>query len=100
VFCFNDLMAIGVLKALVDAGISVPGQVSVAGFDNIEYSTYTQPPLTTFDQPKRAIGSEAASLLLERLQAGGGNGDQEPISRVMRGHLLMRASTAPISIKE
>lgn len=100
VFCFNDLMAIGALKALVDADISVPEQVSVAGFDNIEYSAYTQPPLTTFDQPKRAIGSEAASLLLERLQAGGGNGGLEPISRVMRGHLLVRVSTAPISTKE
>jgi DNA-binding LacI/PurR family transcriptional regulator len=100
VFCFNDLMAIGALKTLSEAGIFVPGQISIAGFDNIEYSAYTHPPLTTFDQPKHAIGSEAASLLLERLQVGGSNGGLEPISRVMRGHLLVRASTAPILIKE
>jgi len=100
VFCFNDLMAIGALKALTQAGISVPGQVSLAGFDNIEYSAYTQPPLTTFDQPKRDIGSQAARLLLDRIQADGNNGNGEPISQVMRGQLLVRTSTAPISKKE
>ena len=100
VFCFNDLMAIGALRAMADAGIAVPQQVSLAGFDNIEYTDYTQPRLTTFDQPKRAIGAKAACLLLELIQSGTNNGSQEVISRQMRGNLLVRASTAPISLKE
>lgn len=99
VFCFNDLMAIGALKALSDAGIAVPSQMSLVGFDNIEYSAYTQPPLTTFDQPKRDIGIEAARLLLDLIQS------EKPLStfpssHVMRGQLLVRASTATNSIKE
>ncbi len=100
VFCFNDLMAIGALRAMSDAGISVPRQVSLAGFDNIEYSNYTQPALTTFDQPKRAIGAEAASLLLERIHQARNNEKPEPITRQMRGKLLVRNSTAPLSSKE
>jgi DNA-binding LacI/PurR family transcriptional regulator len=100
VFCFNDLMAIGALRAMSDAGISVPGQVSLAGFDNIEYSDYTHPPLTTFDQPKRAIGAEAACLLLERIHQARNDENPEPIARQMRGRLLLRDSTAPISRKE
>jgi len=100
VFCFNDLMAIGALRAMSDAGIPVPGQISLAGFDNIEYSNYTQPPLTTFDQPKRAIGAEAANLLLERIHQARNNEKPEPITRQMRGRLLIRNSTAQITSKE
>ncbi len=99
VFCFNDLMAIGALKALTEAGVAVPGQMSLAGFDNIEYSAYTQPPLTTFDQPKHAIGAEAARLLLDLIQSNKPM-STFPSSRVMRGQLLVRASTATISLKE
>jgi len=65
--CFNDMMAIGVLKGLRQAGIQVPNEFSVTGFDNIVFSAFTNPPLTTFDQPKRFIGAEAARLVLELL---------------------------------
>ncbi len=67
--CYNDMMAIGVLKGLQQAGIRVPEEFSVTGFDNIVFSAYTNPPLTTFDQPKRFIGAEAARLVLELLDA-------------------------------
>jgi len=100
VFCFNDLMAIGALSVMTEAGINVPGQMSLAGFDNIEYSKYTQPPLTTFDQPKRAIGAEAASLLMDRIQLARNNEHPKPITRNMRGNLLIRNSTAPLESKE
>ncbi len=99
IFCFNDLMAIGALKVLADQGIQVPDQISVAGFDNIQYSAFTNPPLTTFDQPKRAIGSEAAHTLLDRVDKP----DSQPsplISRMMRGEILIRASTAPRKTQE
>jgi DNA-binding LacI/PurR family transcriptional regulator len=67
--CFNDMIAIGVLKGLLHAGIQVPVEFSVTGFDNIVFSAFTNPPLTTFDQPKRFIGAEAARLVLELLNA-------------------------------
>lgn len=94
--CYNDLLAIGVLKGLALAGLRVPEEFSVAGFDNIAYSEFTSPPLTTFDQPKRFIGAEAARMMLELLSApvsesqnGGTN------IRLLRGKLLVRQSTAP-----
>lgn len=99
VFCFNDLMAIGALKVLADHDIHVPGQVSVAGFDNIQYSAFSNPALTTFDQPKRAIGSEAAQTLLELVEHPQTQ-TSTLISRVMRGEILIRASTAARSRQE
>ncbi len=94
VFCFNDLMAIGALKVLQQRGISVPAQVSLTGFDNISYSAYTTPALTTFDQPKRQIGVEAARLLLELIQRSPDtNGKEKPPTRLIRGQLLVREST-------
>lgn len=97
VFCFNDLMAIGALSVLQQSGLHVPADVSVAGFDNIPYSAYTIPTLTTFDQPKRSIGAEAASMLLDLIKSSHENGNhQKPIAKLMRGELLTRKSTAYI----
>ncbi len=95
-FCYNDMMAIGVLKGLQRLGIGVPEEVSVAGFDNIVFSEYTNPPLTTFDQPKRVIGAEAARLILDLLNATTtkGSADQKNV-RILKGSLLVRESTAP-----
>ncbi len=95
VVCFNDMLAIGLLQGLSLAGWRVPQDISIAGFDNIVFSAYTQPPLTTFDQPKRYIGAEAARLILELLQTPGGDMARwEPKIRLLRGRLLPRASTA------
>jgi DNA-binding LacI/PurR family transcriptional regulator len=94
--CFNDMMAIGVLKGLQQAGYRVPGDFSVTGFDNIVFSAYTQPPLTTFDQPKRFIGSEAAHLILGLLKTPtGADRSDQPKIRLLKGSLLVRKSTAP-----
>jgi len=97
--CYNDMMAIGVLKGLEQAGIGVPDDMSVAGFDNILFSAYTNPSLTTFDQPKRFIGAEAARLVLDLLKPGttDKNGGAPEIRR-LRGHLLARNSTAAPSL--
>jgi LacI family transcriptional regulator/LacI family repressor for deo operon, udp, cdd, tsx, nupC, and nupG len=91
VVCFNDQLATGMLKGLRLAGLDVPADLSVTGFDNITFSAYTHPPLTTFDQPKRYIGMEAARLLLGLLRH-----EPEPGEKVMtlQGSLLVRASTA------
>ncbi len=93
--CYNDMLAIGVLKGLKQAGIRVPQELSVTGFDNILFSAYTNPPLTTFDQPKQYIGAEAARLVLGLLKADSlGNAPCEPEIRRLRGKLLVRDTTA------
>ncbi len=95
VFCFNDLIAIGALTTLQKRRIKVPDEISIAGFDNIPYSAYTCPSLTTFDQPKRLIGSEAARLLLNLIASPGLDNDKKKtISKMIRGELLIRESTA------
>lgn len=65
IFSLNDLMAIGAIRAIREAGLRVPEDVSVVGCDNIYLSETTDPPLTTIDIPKRRIGRIAMELLLE-----------------------------------
>ncbi len=92
IICYNDMMAMGVLKGLRQAGLCAPGDISVTGFDNILVSDFTYPPLTTIDQPKRFLGAEAARMMLEQLKP---KPDAPADNRVMRlkGTLLIRAST-------
>lgn len=93
--CFNDMIAIGLLQALQQSGITVPGECSVVGFDNIQFSAYTNPPLTTFDQPKRHLGEEAARLILGLLATNlAASPNPAPKIQVLRGSLLVRGSTA------
>ena len=92
IFCYNDMLAIGALQGLQAAGLHVPQECSVAGFDNIPFSSYTNPPLTTFDQPKRTIGEQAARLVLGLLDESREN-DPEPKIQTLQGSLLVRAST-------
>lgn len=93
VICFNDMIAIGVLHGLREASIRVPEDISITGFDNITFSAFTAPPLTTFDQPKRDIGAEAARLVLTLLDTTE-NGSQ-PKTQMLLGSLLVRGTTAP-----
>jgi DNA-binding LacI/PurR family transcriptional regulator len=96
VVCFNDMMALGLMHGFYEAGLQVPADCSVTGFDNIGISAFITPGLTTFDQPKYHLGFEAASMMLRLL-------NQQPVSEdmaapqiiVLRGELLLRASTAP-----
>ena len=67
VFVCNDLMAIGALRAVHESGLRVPDDISIVGFDDIELSAYTSPPLTTVAQPKDDIGALAVEMLLERV---------------------------------
>lgn len=61
--CFSDLMAIGVMKAVKEAGLQIPQDVSITGFDDLVFSSYTQPALTTIRQDFVEIGRTAAQLL-------------------------------------
>lgn len=89
VFCYNDMTAIGGLRALHQAGIRVPAEVSVAGFDDLAITPYLEPPLTTLRQPKAEMGREAATVLLELLQ-----GKKREVRISVPGELIVRESTA------
>jgi len=67
IVCANDQMAIGVLQALGRAGVRVPDQVAVVGFDDIFPASLCDPPLTTIHQPMRALGERACTRLLDRI---------------------------------
>ena len=89
VFCDNDEMAIGLINGLSQAGLRVPQDISVVGFDNIEMSAYTLPPLTTIRQHRDRLGRHAATALLARI-----NGQPTPEDEVLPVELLLRDSTA------
>ncbi len=69
VFCYNDLVAIGAIKAITQSGLKVPGDVCVVGAGNVLYSDVLAVPLTTIDQGTAVIGQRAAELLLERMSS-------------------------------
>jgi LacI family transcriptional regulator len=92
IFCFNDIAAIGAIRALKDAGLSVPGDVSVVGFDDIQSAAYSTPSLTTVRQPLMEMGRRGADVLLERIA----NREKEyPAEIVMAPELIVRESTGP-----
>ncbi len=67
VFVANDSMAFGALQAIAEEGLSVPHDISVVGFDDLQFSSLTNPPLTTVRQPRYEIGRDAGRLLVSRL---------------------------------
>jgi LacI family transcriptional regulator len=96
VFCFNDIAAIGAIRALKDAGLSVPGDVSVVGFDDILSAAYYSPSLTTVRQPLAEMGKRGAQVLLDRIA----NREKEyPSEIVMAPELVVRESSGPAPAK-
>jgi LacI family transcriptional regulator len=84
----NDLMAIGVMQGIAAEGLSVPGDISVAGFDDILASALVTPPLTTVAQFQDRLGARAAEVLVGRLSAaasGPGHAEEMPFELVLRG---------------
>lgn len=95
IICFNDMMAVGLIKALRNAKIDVPGDCSVVGFDNISISAYTNPSITTFDQPKHQLGRKAARMMLNTLYPSENEKQAHPTLIITRGRILVRNSTGP-----
>lgn len=89
VFCYNDMTALGVLRAIQARGLRVPADISIVGFDDLFFATYTQPPLTTVRQPRRKMGQMAFESLL-MLMSG-----EEPTEIRVPAELIVRESTAP-----
>ena len=95
IICFNDMMAIGMLKALHQAGLHAPADCSVVGFDNISISAYVNPSLTTFDQPKYHLGRKAAQMMLGILSPSSEEEARQPNVIMTRGEILVRESSGP-----
>lgn len=91
-FAFNDVSAIGAIRALNDAGLSVPADVSVLGFDDIYGAAFHNPALTTIRQPLFEMGSLAAATILHRLNASEESEFQPELS--VEPTLIIRESTA------
>lgn len=92
VFAANDMMALGFMFACQQAGVDVPGQIAVAGFDDIPLARYTNPSLTTMRVDIAGLGAQAMRMLLRRL---GGDGREAVASESLSARLIARESTRP-----
>ena len=87
---FNDISALGAMTALREGGHKVPEDVSIMGFDDIEFASIAYPPLTTIRQPLHEMGASAAELLLRKL-----TNDERVQNLRVRPELIVRSSTCP-----
>ena len=90
-FAHSDLIAVGAIRRLREAGLRIPEDVSVVGFDDLPIAGYVDPPLTTVHQPMREVGALAAGILLDQIAGG------EPVSgpQLLPAELIVRTSTGP-----
>ena len=93
VLVMSDAMAIGVLVAARELGLRVPGDLSVVGYDDVDTSRHTDPPLTTVHQPIREKGERAVRLLLSLVD---GRTPRQPGQVRLATRLIVRSSTAPV----
>jgi DNA-binding LacI/PurR family transcriptional regulator len=90
VFCYNDMSALGAMQAIYAHGLSVPGDISVVGFDDLMITAFTRPLLTTIRQPKQQMGRLGVETLLQLF-----SGVETEASVKLKGELVVRESTAP-----
>ncbi len=93
-FAFNDISAMGAIRALREANLNVPNDVSVVGFDDIQSAAYQNPALTTVRQPLREMGRIAAETLLGRIRNSGTDSGGEI---VVEPELMIRETTSRVS---
>ncbi|HCT78102.1 MAG TPA: LacI family transcriptional regulator [Micromonosporaceae bacterium] len=92
IFCANDHLALGLLRALHEAGRSVPQEVSVVGFDDMPESGYFLPPLTTVRQNFTELGRRSLGMLLEQIELASGVRSTEHV--LLNPELIVRTSSA------
>lgn len=92
IFCANDELALGVLHALQQAGVRVPADMSVLGFDDIRYAAIASPALSTVAQPANEIGRRVAARLIAAIEGGAADG---PATEIVAHRLMIRQSTGP-----
>jgi DNA-binding LacI/PurR family transcriptional regulator len=91
VCCYNDLSALGTMRSISLRGLRVPEDISVTGFDDLFFASYTQPPLTTVRQPMRRMGQLAMESLFKLM-----SGDESEIRIKVDAELIVRESTARV----
>lgn len=89
IFAISDSMAVGAIRAIKESGYKVPGDIAVAGFDNISFASMCEPPLTTISQPKYDLGCTAMEMLLKQIQGK----KNEPKEILLEHELVIRQST-------
>ncbi|MCC8024523.1 MAG: LacI family transcriptional regulator [Clostridium sp.] len=93
IVAINDLIAYGIIHGLQEAGIRIPEDVSIISFDNIPYSGYINPPLTTMDMPARLLGQRACHMVVESLNS---NASHNGITLSVNAELVVRKSVKAI----
>ena len=93
ILAMSDAMAIGAIRAIHQRGGTVPREISVVGFDDVDLAASTDPPLTTVHQPVRGKGEAAVRLLLSVMEGG----HSAPVHRRLETRLVVRSSTGPAS---
>jgi LacI family transcriptional regulator len=91
IFCFNDPVAIGAMKAILDAGLRVPEDIAVVGAGNVHYSDMLAVPLTTIDQGTVQIGTQAAGILMQQISS---KRALQPKTLLIAPRIVIRKSTA------
>ena len=95
VFCYNDMTAMGLLCAARQAGLSVPRDLSIVGFDDIPFASYVCPPLTTIAQPKFEMGQQAVQMVLALVRHEDAQYGASAVANVVvKGQLIVRESSA------
>jgi DNA-binding LacI/PurR family transcriptional regulator len=92
--CYNDLVALGLMRALAELGVRVPDEVSVIGYDDIDILDYLPLPLTTMRVPKSEMGRRAAEMLIEHIES---NKKLPPRKIYLEAELVIRKSTRAIA---
>lgn len=93
VFCSNDYLALGAMKGARETGLSLPTDLSIMGFDDIQIASYVIPGLTTIRQPAYEMGKQGAELLFQRINADPEKGGSTPVQRMLDSSLIIRDST-------
>jgi len=93
VFCYNDMTAIGLISAARQAGLSVPEDLAVVGFDDIPLAAHVHPPLTTIAQPQRDMGRQAMNMALALITVTASDSTIPFSDIVVKGKLIVRESS-------
>lgn len=91
IFCISDVLALGAVRAARNLGLEVTRDVSVVGFDDVEYATMLSPMLTTVSQPRYSLGKTSAQMLIQQIESG-----EQSSSVYLEHKLILRESTAGI----
>lgn len=94
IFCISDVLALGVVRAARNLGLEIARDISVTGFDDVEYATMLSPMLTTVSQPRYSLGKTSAQMLLKQIESGEQSGGV-----YLEHKLILRESTAGMPVR-